>query len=65
MRTIHIVQEVLAVNQDKMRTAGGRVGFHNCSEGKEVCQVLHALTTIQAFYRQLATNCLSDLVSAP
>jgi alpha-galactosidase len=40
MQEILLNEEVLAVNQDKMRVAGGRVGFHDCSEGKQFCQVV-------------------------
>jgi alpha-galactosidase len=39
MQEILLNEEVLAVNQDKMRVAGGRVGFHDCSEGKQFCQI--------------------------
>ncbi|XP_062518978.1 uncharacterized protein LOC134194089 isoform X2 [Corticium candelabrum] len=39
MKEILLNKEILAVNQDKRRVAGGRVGFHDCSEGKEICQI--------------------------
>ena len=38
-KRILLNEEMLAVHQDKLARAGGRVGFGNCSEGPNVCQI--------------------------
>ena len=38
-KRIILNEDMLAVHQDRLGEAGGRVGFANCSEGPEVCQI--------------------------
>lgn len=38
-KRIILNKELLSVHQDTLGEAGGRIGFANCSEGPEVCQI--------------------------